>query len=55
VQFPFGHPAVTSVVVGCRTAAAVQDNLDLFRFPIPAGLWQDLVSEGLLPQGVPHP
>ena len=55
LQFPFGHPAVASVVVGCRTAAAVQDNLNLFRVPIPAGLWQDLVAEGLLPEGVPHP
>ena len=31
VQFPFGHPAVASVVVGCRTAAAVQENLELFQ------------------------
>jgi D-threo-aldose 1-dehydrogenase len=54
-QFPFGHPAVASVVVGCRTAAAVQDNLALFRFPIPGGLWPDLVREGLLPEEAPHP
>jgi D-threo-aldose 1-dehydrogenase len=56
VQFPFGHPAVASVVVGCRTAADIQEVEALCRLPIPPGLWRDLVAEGLLPEeGIPQP
>ena len=56
VQFPFGHPAVATVVVGCRSAADIQEIEGLCRLPIPAGLWGEMVAEGLLPEGViPRP
>ncbi len=55
-QFPFSHPAVTAVVLGCRTVADVADNVALMQVAIPPGLWAELVAEGLLPaEVIPHP
>jgi D-threo-aldose 1-dehydrogenase len=48
IQFPLGHPAVTCVVVGCRSAAEVEEDVRLFQLDIPAGLWQELKAAGLL-------
>ncbi|GII23098.1 aldo/keto reductase [Planosporangium mesophilum] len=55
IQFPLGHPAVTSVVIGARSPEEVDENIALFEYPIPAALWADLTSEGLLPDHVPTP
>ena len=55
LAFPFGHPAVTSVLVGARTAAEVEDAMACFRRPVPEALWGDLVATGLLPGNVPTP
>ena len=48
LQFPFGHPAVASVVVGARSADEVRRNAADLRRPIPSELWDDLAREGLL-------
>lgn len=53
IQFPFGHPAVTSVVVGARAPHEVANSADLLAVPIPAELWADLKSNGLLPEEAP--
>jgi len=42
LRFPLRHPAVASVVVGCRSAAEVDDNADLLELDIPDALWDDL-------------
>lgn len=55
LQFPFGHPAVVSVLVGCRSAAEVDENCDRFARPLPGALWTDLRDAGLLPPHVPVP
>ncbi|TMI93138.1 MAG: aldo/keto reductase [Bacillati bacterium ANGP1] len=55
IQFPLGHPAVAAVLIGCRSAAEVDENVRMFRCEIPAGLWDDLRREGLIPEGVPAP
>jgi len=55
LAFPFGHPAVASVLVGARTAAEVQDAVAMLGRPVPADLWTELVAEGLLPDHVPTP
>ena len=55
VQFPLGHPAVKTVVVGCRSAEQVEDSVRMFETPIPAALWVDLKSENLLRQDAPTP
>ncbi|MFD2472730.1 aldo/keto reductase [Amycolatopsis silviterrae] len=49
IQFPFLHPAVRSVVVGCRSAAEVTRNAADFRAPIPGELWKRLAAEGFVP------
>jgi D-threo-aldose 1-dehydrogenase len=49
IQFPYLHAAVTSVVVGCRSATEVTANAAASRFPIPDRLWQRLAEEGFVP------
>ena len=57
LQFPFGHPAVASVIPGARSAAEAQANVGLFQYPIPRDFWLELQALGLvdaaarLPQG----
>jgi D-threo-aldose 1-dehydrogenase len=55
VQFPLGHPAVSSVLVGCRSVEEVDDNIQMFGHEIPPALWQDLKAEGLISAGAPTP
>ncbi|MER5844383.1 aldo/keto reductase [Streptomyces prasinus] len=55
LRFPFGSPAVTSVLTGARSAAEVQDAAVLLGRPVPDALWADLKERGLLPAGVPTP
>ncbi|MFI2433224.1 aldo/keto reductase [Streptomyces sp. NPDC018693] len=45
------HPAVVSVLVGARSAAEVDDCVRQFRTPVPAALWAELRTSGLLPEG----
>ena len=54
-QFPLGHPAVVSVVVGARNGDQMRQNADRFADPVPAQLWADLRAAGLLDQEVPTP
>ncbi|HEY8802716.1 MAG TPA: aldo/keto reductase [Candidatus Dormibacteraeota bacterium] len=55
VQFPLGHPAVTCVVVGCRSAAQFDESLAMFEFEIPSAMWQELKHEGLITAEAPTP
>ncbi|WP_122621000.1 aldo/keto reductase [Streptomyces sp. Tu 4128] len=55
LRFPFGHPAVASVLVGARSAAQVVDAVAQLRGPAPGAVWDDLRAQGLLPGGVPVP
>ena len=55
VQFPLGHSAVSSVVLGAVTPGEVARNLEAFARPVPAALWRDLVAEGLLSADAPLP
>jgi D-threo-aldose 1-dehydrogenase len=55
LQFPFGHPAMTSVLVGTRSVDELADNATMLSWPIPTDLWTDLRTEGLLPDHVPTP
>ncbi len=55
IQFPLGHPAVHAVVIGARSVAEIDENVRLFRHPIPEALWTELKAEGLLAEGVPTP
>ena len=44
LQFPLRHPAVKSVLVGCRSAAEVATNTAEFDKTIENKVWDDLVS-----------
>ncbi|OLB78786.1 MAG: aldo/keto reductase [Actinobacteria bacterium 13_2_20CM_2_71_6] len=54
--FAGAHPTVASVVVGAGKAAHMLRNADLMAAPPPpAGLWADLVAQGLLRPDAPVP
>ena len=55
LQFPLGHPSVASVLIGMRSPAEVDDAVAMASVEIPGQLWRDLVSAGLLAEGVPTP
>ncbi|MDX3244318.1 aldo/keto reductase [Streptomyces sp. ME18-1-4] len=55
LRFPFGHPAVESVLTGARSPEEVRDTVEQLRRPIPDALWDELRAEGLLTPGTPVP
>lgn len=48
LQFPLNHPAVTCVLVGARSPEEVEDAVRMAAVPVPAALWRDLRTEGLI-------
>lgn len=48
LAFARRHPAVSSVVVGMRSAGEVDDNADRFDKSVPDALWSDLVAAQLI-------
>jgi D-threo-aldose 1-dehydrogenase len=42
LQFPLRHPAVASVLTGCRSVAELEENVRLFNAPIPDEVWTEL-------------
>ena len=55
LQFPLAHPAVAVVLTGARSTEELDQNLAFMRQPIPADLWAELKSTGLLPAEAPTP
>ncbi|HEY3926558.1 MAG TPA: aldo/keto reductase [Acidothermaceae bacterium] len=55
LQFPLGHPAVTTVLVGARSPREIDENARFIDTPIPEQLWADLLTAGLLRPGSPVP
>ncbi len=55
LQFPFGHPAVAAVIPGPESPEHVRSNISLMSESIPAALWDQLKSEGLLRNDAPVP
>jgi D-threo-aldose 1-dehydrogenase len=55
LQFPLAHPAVTSLLIGPRSVAELEENVSLLRLELPAELWRDLRGEGLLAPDAPTP
>jgi D-threo-aldose 1-dehydrogenase len=55
VRFVLAHPAVVSVLAGVRSRARIEEYAQLMATPIPAALWEELRSEGLLPAEAPTP
>ncbi len=55
VQFPFGHPAVTSVVVGARAPEEVDATARMLAHPVPEEFWAAVRATELLSPEVPTP
>ncbi|MFE9451926.1 aldo/keto reductase [Streptomyces sp. NPDC006739] len=55
LRFPFGHPAVASVLVGARSAAHIRDAAAMLDHPVPGPLWRELLTTGRMPAGTPTP
>ena len=48
LQFPLHHPCVATVIPGMRSPAEIAENLAMLRAPIPAELWRELKTAGLI-------
>ena len=55
LRFPLGHPAVASLVMGSVSADETKRNRAAFERPVPASLWSDLKTAGLLRPDAPTP
>ncbi|MGW1030388.1 aldo/keto reductase [Streptomyces sp. NPDC002577] len=55
LAFPLAHPAVTSVLVGTRSADEVRDAAEQFAAAVPADFWAQLRAERLVRDDVPVP
>ncbi len=55
MQFPLGHPNISSIVPGAVTPYEVTRNIEAMERPIPADLWAELKHEGLLREDAPVP
>jgi D-threo-aldose 1-dehydrogenase len=55
VQFVLGHPAISTLVLGAVEPSEIERNLAALEVPVPASLWSDLKSEGLLDPAAPAP
>ena len=55
LRFPFGHPAVASVLAGVRGPEHVRRNLRWFAETVPQDLWLELKDEGLINADAPTP
>jgi D-threo-aldose 1-dehydrogenase len=55
IQFPFGHPAVRSVLFGALDGDQVRQTLEHLKRPVPSELWDRLRAEGLLAANAPVP
>lgn len=55
LQFILAHPLVVSVIPGGQNVTETRQNLAVLDAPIPAALWQELKSEGLLHAQAPVP
>lgn len=50
LQFPLGHPAVSSVLTGVGSLDELRANVANFDLDLPADLWSELAAEGLVPE-----
>jgi len=55
LQFPLAHPQVAAIIPGPRSAAELTANVALMNHKIPAALWAELRTAGLLHAAAPTP
>ncbi|WP_104087238.1 aldo/keto reductase [Arthrobacter sp. GMC3] len=54
LQFAANHPVVRTVVVGASTPQQITQNAQRMTTPVPAQLWTEMVSRGLLAEELIH-
>jgi len=55
LQFPVAHPLVVAAIPGATEAAHVQANVENYAVEVPADLWSELKTAGLLRADAPTP
>lgn len=55
LRFTLGHPNVATIIPGARHPDEIERNRAIFEAPVPAALWTDLKTEGLLQKDAPVP
>lgn len=55
LQFVLAHPAVATAVPGAQSVAELEQNIAMVKQDIPAALWSDMRSAGLIPGNAPTP
>jgi D-threo-aldose 1-dehydrogenase len=55
LQFPLAHPRVSTVLIGFRSVAELDDDLRWLGTPIPGELWDELRRERLIREDAPVP
>jgi len=55
LQFTAAHPAITSIVVGTRSASEVNAIFEMSRVRISEGFWSELRDAHLIPSEAPEP
>ena len=55
LQFVAAHPAVSTLLLGPRSVAELEDSLAMLAHPVPAALWVELRDAQLIERDAPHP
>ena len=55
LQFVLAHPAVATAVPGAQSIAELEQNIAMVRQEIPAAMWSDMRTAGLIPDNAPTP
>jgi D-threo-aldose 1-dehydrogenase len=55
LQFVLAHPAVATAVPGAQSVAELEQNIAMVQQEIPAAMWRDMRSAGLIPDNAPIP
>jgi len=55
IQFPLGHPAVASAVVGAHYPSQIIADAQMLEAKVPAAVWTELKARGLLREDAPVP
>jgi D-threo-aldose 1-dehydrogenase len=55
LQFPLGHPAVSTVIAGSASGAESRNIAAMFAHPVPAEFWRALRERGLVDPRAPLP
>lgn len=55
LQFVLAHPAIATAVPGAQSVAELEQNIAMVQQEIPAALWSDMRTAGLIPDEAPTP